>query len=31
MNIQTWYDLEKEKDRIADKIEKEVLPYNYAA
>jgi antitoxin HigA-1 len=31
MNIQTWYDLEKEKDKIAKKIEKEIFPYNYAA
>jgi antitoxin HigA-1 len=31
MNIQTWYDLEKEKERISEKIEKEVFPYNYAA
>jgi addiction module HigA family antidote len=31
MNIQTWYDLEKEKDHISAKIEHEVHPYNTAA
>jgi antitoxin HigA-1 len=31
MNIQTWYDLEKEKDKAAGRIEREVLPYNHAA
>jgi len=31
MNIQTWYDLEKEKDHISDKIEHEVHPYTTAA
>ena len=30
-NIQTWHDLEKEKDKIAVKLEKEVVPYNHAA
>lgn len=31
MNIQTWYDLEIEKDKIASKLEKEIFPYNSAA
>jgi antitoxin HigA-1 len=31
MNIQTWYDLEKEKDHISVKIEREVHPYGTAA
>jgi addiction module HigA family antidote len=31
MNIQTWYDLEKEKDNISAKLEREVHPYNTAA
>lgn len=31
MNIQTWYDLEREKDRISNKIERDVHPYTAAA
>jgi addiction module HigA family antidote len=31
MNIQTWYDLEIEKDKIAGKLDKEIHPYNSAA
>lgn len=31
MNLQTWYDLEIEKDRIFEKINREIHPYKKAA
>lgn len=31
MNLQTWYDLEIEKDKILDKINREIHPFKKAA
>ena len=31
MNLQTWYDLEIEKDKILDRLNKEIHPFNKAA
>jgi len=31
MNLQTWYDLEIEKDKILEKINREIHPFRKAA
>jgi addiction module HigA family antidote len=31
MNLQTWYDLEMEKDKLKEKLDRENLPYKNAA